>query len=729
MGTPTPVDTTKYPPPPPETTAERKGRIGALFVMAFLMVTMMYATYMATMHAPQPRDLPVVVAGVGAEQTAAELEAALGDTVAIDVVSTDEATQAVTSREAAASVILTDEGATVQTAMAGGPSRASTAQNTLMPALAGAGVTVVGAEDVAPLPEGDGTGTMVLFAAMGFMLAGYVPLSGIINGTPNLLKSRILVPLSIGWGALMSTAIWTILGPIMGAVDGHYPLFLGVGTLAIAAVANSMHVFTRILGPLQVLLGMLLLVVFGVPASGLAMSLESMPGFFQVIHHILPLGQAGEAIRTAIYFDPADAWPHVAVLAVGFVVSVAVAAILEKRQGPAIMAAPLYQAPDAPLSALAGGPVAPYRRRLFAAAAFPAAIVITVVTLMSLGMAKASMNDMPVAVVGPEAATAPFIAGVGEQLGDYVELRAVTDLDEAEEMINSQEIVAAYVLALEPGTSPELVTAGGAGAAQQNAATQIFTPIAAAGLEQGFGPLETRDISPLTKDDLGGSNSLYVGMAWIMAGFLIAAVFRGGAAEIRRTRALLPMYAGWAVGMAIWLWFLFDVIIGAVNGHALTFIGAAAFTIFSVSWASSVLVRMFGLGTLIPVMVLIMLAGVPASGGGLSIWMVPEYFRFAADVLPLPAAVDIARSVTYFDSVGVGQNLLVIGIWGAVGLLLNFFVVDPYVNRKGALEPAPMGPKVMPERGSKKDSSDETDASSEDSDKGSDEPELAGAAL
>lgn len=708
MGNPTPVDTTKYPPPPPETPVERKGRIGALFMMAFLMVTMMYATYMATMHAPQARDLPVVVAGVGAEQTAGALEKALGDTVEIEVVDAADATAAVTGREAAAAVVLTDDGATVQTAMAGGPSRASTAQNTLVPALAATGQQVT-VEDVAPLPEGDSTGTMVLFTAMGFMLAGYVPLSGMINGTPNLLRSKIFVPLSIGWGALMSSAIWLILGPIMGAVDGHYSLFLGVGTLAIAAVANSMHVFTRILGPLQVLLGMLLLVVFGVPASGLAMSLESMPGFFQAIHHVLPLGQSGEAIRSAVYFDAADAWPHVAVLAVGLVLSVAIAALLEKRQGDQIMAAPLYQAPDAPLSALAGGPVAPYRRRLFAAAAFPAAIVVTVVTLMSFGMAKASMSDMPVAVVGPEAATAPFIAGVGEQLGDYVDLKAVTDVDEAEEMIEAQEIVAAYVLALQPGTSPELVTAGGAGAAQQNAVTQIFTPIAAAGLEQGYGPLETRDVSPLTENDLGGSNSLYVGMAWIMAGFLIAAVFRGGASEIRRTRALVPMYAGWAVGMSIWLWFLFDVIIGAVNGHVLTFLGAAAFTIFCVSWASSVLVRMFGLGTLIPVMVLIMLAGVPASGGGLSIWMVPEYFRFAADVLPLPAAVDIARSVTYFDSVGVGQNLLVIGIWGLVGLLLNLFVVDPYVNRKGALEPAPMGPKVMPQRGAAKtDAAEET---------------------
>ncbi len=721
MGVPTPVDTTKYPPPPPETAQERRGRIIALFVMPFLMVTMMYATYMGTMHAPQPTDLPVTVAGVGADATAAGLREALGDAVDVTVVEVDAAAQSVVDREAAGAVVLTEEGATVHTAMAGGASRASTTQNVLVPALTGLGQTVLGVEDVVPLPEGDGTGTMVLFAAMGFSLAGYVPLSGLIMGAPNLLKVRRFAPLSIGWAALVSSVIWLILGPVMGAVEGHYPLFLGVGTLAIAAVVWAQFLFTKFLGPLAVLLGMLLFVVLGVPASGLAMALESMPGFFQVAHHVLPLGQAGEALRSAIYFDAADAWPHVAVLAGWLAAAVALCLLKERRSGTAIMGGPLYTAPDAPLPALSGGPVAPYRRRLFAVFAFPLAIVVTVVTLMSFGMAKATLSDMPVAVVGPPAATAPFVEGVGAQIGDYVDLRVGTDLAEAEQQLKAQEVVAVYVLPTTPGGSPELVTAAGAGASQKSAVVQMFTQIAQGAQEQGSGPLETRDVAPLTENDLGGSNSLYVGMSWIMAGFLITAVFRGGASDLTRTRDLLPKFAGWAVGMSVWLWFLFDVLIGAVNGHVLTYLGAAAFTIFCTSWASAVLVRMFGLGALVPVMVLIMLAGVPASGGGLSIWMVPEYFRFAADVLPLPAAVDFARATQYFDGVGAGQNLLVIGIWGAVGLLLNLLVVDRWLNRPGAPTHAPMGPRVMPERGAKKgDAESDIDAGS------SDEPDLVG---
>ncbi|MHC8561074.1 ABC-2 transporter permease [Streptomyces albidoflavus] len=172
--------------------------------------------------------------------------------------------------------------------------------------------------------------------------------------------------------------------------------------------------------------------------------------------------------------------------------------------------------------------------------------------------------------------------------------------------------------------------------------------------------LETRDVRPLTADDTMGSNSLYVAMSWIMTGFLIMAVLRGGAPELRRFRQFLPLLAGWAVGMAVWLWFLFDVLIGA---------GAAI--IFCVALAVGAFTRTIGLAAIVPVMIVLMLLGVPASGGGLPVSMVPDVFRTLQDVLPLPAAVDLARSLVYFDATGLGGNLLTIAAWGGAGLVLN----------------------------------------------------------
>ncbi len=698
---------TKYPPPPPETPAERKGRLIALIVMPFLMVTMMYATYMGTMHDPKPRDLPVAVVGQGAaaEAFADELAADHEDTLEVRVL--DDAASAeelIAEQEIAGAIELPAAGstaATIHVAMATGGSQASVVQQQLTPAALAQGWTVQTSDSI-ELGDGDGTGTLVLFAAMGMMLAGYVPLSGLLLGTPNLLRVRRFLPISLGWSVLTSSLIWLVLGPVLGVVEGHYPLFLGVGTLAVMAVITAQLLFTKVMGPLAVLLGMLLFVVLGMPSSNLAMSIHTMPEFFQWLHQALPLPAAGEALRSALYLDGHGLAKHLGVLAAWVVVALGLATLKERKDGGMILGGPLYTEPDAPLPALAGGPVAPYRRRLAAVALFPLTIMLTVVTVMGLSMHDPKIQDMPVAVVGPAAQAEQMVAAMQPQMGDMLELSTLDSVEQAREEIEAQELVAAYVLPTAAGEPVTVLTAGGAGTSQQTAAQQMLAGVAA-GSDMA---VETVDVAPLTEDDANGSNSMYVGMAWIMAGFLMFAVLRGGAPDLRRTRDLMPMVAGWSVGISVWLWFLFDVLIGAVNGHALELIGYGALTVFTVGWASSVFVRLFGMFMLVPVMIVVMLAGIPASGGGLSVYMAPTYFQPLADILPLPAAIDLVRSVTYFDGVGVGQNVLVLVIWGGVGLLLNLLVVDRFLNRPNAKPPAPMGPRYQPERKPKRGSDD-----------------------
>lgn len=76
-----------------------------------------------------------------------------------------------------------------------------------------------------------------------------------------------------------------------------------------------------------------------------------------------------------------------------------------------------------------------------------------------------------------------------------------------------------------PGGGAELLTASAAGPSQQTILRSVFQQVA----EKQEMALETTDVRPLTGDDTMGSNSLYVAMSWIMAGFLIMAVLRGGA--------------------------------------------------------------------------------------------------------------------------------------------------------------------------------------------------------
>ncbi len=693
----------KYPPPPPETSAERKGRLIALFVMPFLMVTMMYATYMGTMHDPQPRDLPVAVVGEGdsARHFAADLEQDSDGALAVRLLDDMAVAKELAQDQDVVGVIElpagADNKAVVSHVMAGGAAQASLVDELLTPSALARGWEVESV-DLQALPAGDGTGTMVLFATLGMMLAGYVPLSGMLAGTPNLLRVRKFVPALLGWSVAISTLLWLILGPMIGAVEGHFALFLGVGTLTVAAVGISQLLMTQLIGPFSVLLGMLVWVVFGVPASNMTMSIHTMPGFFQWLHDVLPLPAAGELLRSVVYFDGKGAGAHLLTLALWFVIPLILAILKERRSGHVVVGGPRYTERDAPLSALAGGPVAPYRNRVVAAILFPLSIVLTVVVLMSLSMHQPDIHGLPVAVVAPTSAAADeFVEAVEPQLGEYVDLQVAAS-DEVNDLIRSQDLVAAYVLPSAAGQAPTLISAGGAGSSQQTIVTRLFGGVAAASGAE----LVLDDIAPLADTDTNGTNSLYVGMSWIMAGFLFFAMFRGGAPDLKRTRDLLPMVAGWSVGISIWLWFLFDVIIGAVNGHALALIGAGSLTVFGVAWASAVVIRTVGLGGLAPVITVVMLAGVPASGGGLSIYMVPDFFRPLAEVLPLPAAVDIVRSVVYLDGVGIWGDVLVLALWAVIGLALNLLVVDRWVNRDGARPHAPMGPRHASERKPKK---------------------------
>ncbi len=693
----------KYPPPPVESTTERRGRMVALFIMPFLIVTMMYATYMGTMHSPHPDDLPVAVVGSGAEaQTfAADLEASADGALEVRLVDdADEIEELVHDGDVAGAITLPDTEAgswagaetggeaRVLSASAAGASQATLVKEFLAPYAAAQGWGVENV-DLAPLPEGDGSGTAVLFAAMGMMLAGYVPLSALLLGTPNLTRLRRFLPLSLGWAVLTSSIIWLILGPLVGAVDGHFLAFVAIGTLAVMAVHVTQLLFTKLLGPFAVLVGMLLFVIFGVPSSGLAMSIHVMPGFFQWLHEVLPLPAAGQALRSVMYFDGAGLGRHMLVLAAWLVTALGLAALKERRSGPMIVGGPAYTEPDAPLPALAGGPVASYRRRIAAVVLFPLSIVVTVVGLMGLSMHEPEVHDMPVAVVGPVAQADRFVDQLEPALGGRVDFETVSSEAVARERILQQDDVAAYVLPEGAGGEVKLLTAAGAGSSQKSVVVQMLEPVAT----QDGGSLAVHEIAPLTGDDSNGSNSMYVGMAWVLSGFLFFAVMRGGAPDLTRTRQLLPLVVGWSVGISVWLWLLFDVMIGAVNGHALELIGYGSVTVFATAWATAVLTRVLGLGGLIPAMVVMLLAGVPASGGGLSLYMVPKIFSSLADVLPLPAAVDIARSVTYLDGTGIGRNLLVLVIWGAVGLAINVLAVDPWLNRAGAKPHAPLGPK------------------------------------
>lgn len=645
---------------------EKIGRYVGMLLFPFLMVTMMVSGYLGAMHAPTPHDLPVTVAAASPAE-AARLADALeaSNPSALDVRIADDADQArslVTDREVVGAVVFADSGdATVLTAGAAGASQASTVTQLLVP-FAAAQDAAVHIEDLAPLPAHDSAGLSVMFMTTALVLAGYMPLSLILSAAPELLRKRRIYPLLAGWSALVAAVVWVIADPILGAVEGHTASVLGILWLGVFAVSSVQLFLTRIFGPLAVLVGMLFLMVLGIPASNLGMSVHTMPGVFSVLYTFLPSPAIGEALRSVLYFDGTGLTGHLMVLVVGALVAVALTVlvdVLRRRKNPAAAL------PAPTLASFTGDRPQSRRARYATIVLFPLTMVVMMLSIMTSSMYQPTPRELPVAVAAADPAQAEhLVAGMERSMGGMFDLR-VASPDEAERLVRDRTVVGAFVLPNSADPTATLVTAGAAGMSQQQVVTTVFTQLA----QQQNLPLTSKDVTPLGSNDTMGTVSMYLAIGWMMAGFMLIIVMGTAAPELLALRTLLPITAGWALAMSTVVWTIAGPIVGAVSGHAWQLIGIGALATFAVSMFTAVFARLLGMLAVLPVILVVMFLGVPASGGGLSIYLSPAVFRTLHDVLPMPAAVEAARSILYFGGDGVGGHAVAFLIWAAVALV------------------------------------------------------------
>ncbi|WP_244970726.1 ABC transporter permease [Gordonia jinghuaiqii] len=655
------------------------GRYGFAFVFPFLMVVMMITGYLGSMHDPQPNDMPIAVAGStpDAERFAATLENAGADAVDIRVVdSAETARQMVVDREASGAVVLPtavdDTSATVYTAGSAGASQATAVTGLVAPHLAAEGLRIQ-SEDLVPLPAEDSAGLAPMFMVTALILAGYMPLSLLLSSAPELLRLRRIVPILAAWSGIASLLTWIIAGPVLGAAQGSAWEVLGIGWLAVFAVGAVQLFLTRILGPLAVLAGMLFLMVLGIPASNMGMSVYTMPGIFPWLHGFLPTPAAGEAFRSVMYFDGNGVGGHLVVLVIGAVLALAAVAGID-----AVKRRRNHEEPVQSMVSMTGGVKPPKTWVRYALLAFfPLAMVAMMLSAMLGGMGEPTPRNMPVAVVGSSEAQAEQARdGFQSSMPGLFELTATTSADDAEAAVRDREIVAAYVLPSAENPSATLITNGAAGMSAQQVVQTVFGQVAQS---QGM-TLNITDLTPLDSQDSVGTVSLYLAIGWIMSGFLLIIVLANAAPDLMRKRILVPIMAGWSVFMSVVLWVIADLIVGAIDGHFLPLFGLGLAAIFSTALFTTVFTRMIGLLAVLPVVAVLMFLGVPASGGGLSVYMTPDIFRFLHDVLPLPAAVESARSILYFGGDVTSTHLLTFGIW-AVASFAALLILDRFFAR------------------------------------------------
>lgn len=647
--------------------AEVIGRYVAMFLMPLLMVGMLVSGYLASMHSPKTHDMPVVVAGTSevATQFADSLKDATGNALDVSIsTSPEDARHSVLNRESSAAVVIDGDQATLYTSSSAGASQKTTATTLIAPQILAAGLTMV-SDDVAPLPANDMSGLGAMFLTTALLMAAYLPFSITLSNSPELLRLKRAVPLLAGWAALIAGLIALITGPILGVVEGHTLALMGVAWLGIFTIGSVQLFFTRIFGPMAVVVGMLLLMVFGIPASNMSLPIWSMPDFYGFLNKFLPAPALGESLRSVLYFNGHGIGKYLTVLIIGGILGLAATFTFDR-----IKLRKHGELKDGPVNveSLHGGPRPKTRRwRYISLVGFCVSMVAMMITVMLAAMGTPKPRDMPVVVVGSTVEQAEQLAnGLEQAMPGYLDLSATDSVEEARELVTSREVVAAYVLPSQTAPTATLLTNQAAGTSAVQIAQSVFTQISAG---QEF-EMTTEDLAPLPEHDSMGMTTMYLAMGWIMAGFMIVVVGANAAPMSRPLRKMIPIVAGWAVFISAALYVIAGPIIGAVEGHFFELWGAGALTVFCVAWFAAIWERLFGMFA-VPISVgILMFVGIPASNAAVSQYMVPGLFQWLHGVLPFPAAAEAIRSILYFGGDVVGENLLTLSLWGVISLAI-----------------------------------------------------------
>jgi hypothetical protein len=303
----------------------------------------------------------------------------------------------------------------------------------------------------------------------------------------------------------------------------------------------------------------------------------------------------------------------------------------------------------------------PSPRRLFAIAV--AAAVVSFVLTLSFGFADhaPSPHHVRIAVAAPAGFVQELATGLAHAAPGGFTVVAAPSARAAIGRVRSQAAAGGLVAGLSGPVT--IVTAGAAGASQQQAITAALTAAATA-LHRQARPL---DVAPLPANDRAGLSAFVFELGLLVPSvigsiglFLLGRRFR---VWWRVSAAVLfALLAGCGSVLAL------DTIFGALTGASAAligvgFLGSLTFVAFVTVCQAVTGLPGTGLGALAFIFV-----GNAVSGGTVPFAFLPDGFRQVAPWLPNGAIVSAARDVVYLPQANLGHPLLVLGIWLAGSL-------------------------------------------------------------
>jgi hypothetical protein len=305
---------------------------------------------------------------------------------------------------------------------------------------------------------------------------------------------------------------------------------------------------------------------------------------------------------------------------------------------------------------------------------FPALVLMLAFAFSYVGaFHDPTPHNVPVAVVGPPAATSQLDA----LPGDPLDARQASSRADTLSQIDDREVYGAY-----DATTNRLFVASAANRATAIALAATFNRVAAA---RGGPAVRVTDVKPLPPKDPNGTAAFYAVIAWVFGGYigstLIGLIGSPRSRSKQRATARIGAFAGFAIVGGILSVVMLRACFDVFSGHAVALCAIAALTIFASGAATGGIQAAAGpAGTGLVILVFVIL-GNAASGGPFARPLLPGLWRTIGGILPPGASVDLARSALFFDGARIAGPILVLVGWTALDTALAVAfggrIVDP----------------------------------------------------
>ncbi|MFE2017872.1 hypothetical protein ACFW9O_07415 [Streptomyces sp. NPDC059499] len=323
-------------------------------VTPLLMCVGMGLAYLGAFHAPEPHDLRVDVVGSGASaHVLAQTLQDRGDG-ALSV-------RTVADRDTAVNHLRTQQiygaylpGSSPELIVATASSETSaTVVQKVFTGVAAEQGAPLKVTNVEPTADGDPTGQGIFFLLVAVSIGSYASVA-VIGGAGAVLALRIRAALAVGASLVVSAIGAVFAGPLFGLVDhglGGLWAMAWLYSAGILLIGVGLHTFLKRWTTLGV---MVLFVMLNFTSSGGIFRPELQPGFFGSLHAFWNGAGFVEGVRSHVYFGGHALGGHVLVLAVWFVVGLAVMGVAGRAESKGRRAAAERSRAEAPAAPGAG---------------------------------------------------------------------------------------------------------------------------------------------------------------------------------------------------------------------------------------------------------------------------------------------------------------------------------------------------------------------------------------